>query len=129
MPILLMLWGGAQKAFGAVLTFCSKPPGSWIAAALGLMLGFWWYGHHQYAAGVSHCEAQHAEAAANELARQSKVIADADTRAVARSVITDKKNTENQKVIVYVKEKAAAMAGASDVCLDAATADGLRLLK
>ena len=122
-----MLWLlSIRSALGAALTFISKPPGSWIAAALGLVLCLWLIHHHGYKQGVSACEARHAEAAANELKRQKDVFIDADKRSTDRTTESEKKNTENKTRIVYVKEKAAAMPGASDVCLDAATADGVR---
>lgn len=119
-------WAFLQRGVSGLLTFFSTTVGKWIAAALGLVLYTWIVHHHGYKQGVSVCETSHAEAAAQELARQKAVFIDANTRAVARSVITEKKNTANQTRIVYVKEQAAAMPGASDVCLDAATADGVR---
>lgn len=127
MPLfLLTALGWGKSAFGAVITFCSKPPGSWIAAAVALSLGLWWYGQHEFNRGEAKCEAAHAEAAANERARQAKVFVDADTRAVARSVISEQKDTDNQKRVANVKVEAAAMPGASDVCIDASIADELR---
>lgn len=126
MSFLFLAWGFVQRGFGAVLTFCSKPPGSWIAAALAALLGLWWYGHHQYAAGVSACEIKHAEAEANEIARLGQVYVDADKRSNVRTDVSEKKNTDNQKRVANVKTEAAAMPGASDVCIPADVADQLR---
>lgn len=126
MPFLLLLWGGAQKAFFSILEFCSKPPGSWIAAALGLVLCGWVIHHHGYKQGRGACEAEHAEAAANELARQSSVIESVIVRSDARTEISTKKNEANKKVVADVKQMAAAQPQAGDVCIDAAIADKLR---
>ncbi len=73
-----MLWGGAQKAFSAILEFCSSPPGSWIAAALGLVLGFWWWGHQQYAAGVSDTKAKNAKIVEQIIERSNKITLDVE---------------------------------------------------
>ncbi len=115
-----------RSALGAAITFISKPPGSWIAAALGLVLCLWLIHHHGYKQGVSACETRHAEAAANELKRQKDVFIDADKRSTARTTESEKKNTENKTRIVYVKEKAAAMADHDATCIPADIADRLR---
>lgn len=62
MPLFLLPFiGGLKSVFSAIITFCSKPPGSWIAAALALFLALWWYGNHQFNKGVSWQLAQDAE--------------------------------------------------------------------
>jgi len=126
MGIALLIWGFVQRGFSSVIQFLSTPLGMRIAAALGLVLGFWWWGHHQYIAGVSHCETQHAEAAANELARQKTVFIDADKKAEVRAVESEKKNTESKKVVADVKQMAAIQPQASDMCISADIADKLR---
>lgn len=126
MPFLAIAWGLLQRGVSGLLTFCSKPPGSWIAAALGLVLGLWWFGQHEFNRGELKCETAHAEAAANEINRQIVAANEANKRSEVRTTVSEKKNTDNQKVIAHVKEQAAAMPGASDICIDAATADELR---
>ena len=72
MPLFLLPFiGGLKSFFGAIITFCSKPPGSWIAAALAVFLALWWYGNHQFNKGVSWQLAQDAEAAANLKPKQT----------------------------------------------------------
>jgi hypothetical protein len=126
MPILLLLWGGAQKAFFAILEFCSKPPGSWIAAALGLVLCGWVIHHHGVKQGRGACEAEHAEAAANELARQKSAIEAVTSRASVRATKSEAVNTKNKVIVRVIHDQAAAMPDASDVCIPAELADGLR---
>lgn len=47
-----MLWLlSLRSAVSGLLTFFSKPPGIWIAAALCLVMCFWWYGNHQWHRG------------------------------------------------------------------------------
>jgi hypothetical protein len=71
-PILWIAWGFLKSGFGAVLSFCSKPPGSWIAAALAVFLALWWYGNHQFDKGVKWQLAQDAEFIANMKPNQAK---------------------------------------------------------
>lgn len=61
MPFLWIAWGFIKSGFGAALSFCSKPPGSWIAAALAVFLALWWYGNHQFNKGVRYQLAKDAE--------------------------------------------------------------------
>ena len=73
MPLFLLPFiGGLKSFFGAIITFCSKPPGSWIAAALAVFLALWWYGNHQFNKGVAHQLAIEAEAAAELGGKQAK---------------------------------------------------------
>jgi hypothetical protein len=129
MPILWLVWGFVQRGFAALITFCSKPPGSWIACALAALLALWWFGQHEFNRGEAKCEAARAEAAANEVIRQKvvfiKVREQSDKRTDASEVI----HQSNQKVIIHVKDQAAAMPGPSDECVPADIADGLRSLK
>lgn len=75
MPIfLLTALGWARSAFSAILTFCSKPPGSWIAASAALALGLWWFGHHEFNRGEEKCRADAVNAAADINAGQPKII-------------------------------------------------------
>lgn len=129
MPLLLLLWGGAQRAFFSIIEFCSKPPGSWIAAALGLVLGAWLVHHHGYKQGISACEVEHAEAAAQERARQQTVFIDTDKRSVDRTTKSETANTQNKVIVRVIHDKAAAMPEANDVCIDAVLADSVRALK
>lgn len=66
MPLFLIPFlTGAKNFLKAVFEFCSKPPGSWLAAALGVFLALWWYGNHQFNKGVAHQIAVEAKAAAD----------------------------------------------------------------
>ena len=62
-----------RNGVGAVVSICSKPPGSWIAAALAVFLALWWYGNHQFDKGVKWQLAQDAEFIANMKPKQAKV--------------------------------------------------------
>jgi hypothetical protein len=53
LAILQLIWGAIKAFFGALLAFCSKPPGSWIALVCGILLAFWLWGNHRYNAGVT----------------------------------------------------------------------------
>lgn len=72
MPLFLLPFiGGARRLIGGILAFCSKPPGSWIAAAVALFLALWWYGNHQFHKGVAWQLAQDAEFIANLKPKQA----------------------------------------------------------
>lgn len=53
LAILTSVWSAVKSFFAAILDFCSKPPGSWIALALGVLLAFWLWGNHRYDAGMA----------------------------------------------------------------------------
>lgn len=107
MPIfLLTALGCGKSAFGAIITFCSKPPGSWAACAGGLFLGLWWFGQHEFNRGVEKCRADQAEAAANINAGQPKIITRLRTVYVpAAAHIKTVTQTIIQRVPVYVTQK------------------------
>lgn len=72
MPLFLLPFiSGARRLIGGLLAFCSKPPGSWIAAALAVFLALWWYGNHQFNKGVAWQLAQDAEFIANMKPKQA----------------------------------------------------------
>lgn len=52
MPLFLLPFlAGAKSIFAAIITFCSKPPGSWIAAAVAAFLALWWFGQYEFSKG------------------------------------------------------------------------------
>lgn len=74
MPLFLLPFiSGAKAFFSAIITFCSKPPGSWIACAVGIALGLWWFGQHEFNKGVAHQLAIDAEAIAKLKPKQAKL--------------------------------------------------------
>lgn len=93
-----LAWAFIQRGFTAVIEFCSKPPGSWIAAALGLVLGVWLVHHHGYRQGVDDTLRAEADAAANINAGQPKIIerlrtiylpAEAKIKTVTRTIVKE----------------------------------------
>lgn len=50
---LLPVWSVVKSIFGAILTFCSKPPGSWIALGLAVVFAIWLFGHYRYNQGLA----------------------------------------------------------------------------
>lgn len=122
MSVLLMAlsWGKS------LLTFFSKPPGVYIGIAIAFVLSLWWFGQHEFNRGKAVCESAHAEASAQELARQKAVVVTVNKASDVRTGQAKQLNTDNQKVIVYVHDKAAALPTASDECVPADLADSLR---
>lgn len=74
MTIVMVVWGFLQRGVSGLLTFCSKPPGSWIAAAIAACLGLWWFGQHEFNSGVRTQLERDADAAANINAGQPKIV-------------------------------------------------------
>lgn len=125
MPLFLLpLLGWGKSA----LSFFIRPPGSWIACALAGVFGVWLYGHHKFNEGVLKCEAAHAEAAANEAARQVKAVNAVNDASNLRTDDAKKANADNKAKVIYIHDKAAALPNASDECIPADIADGLRAL-
>ena len=74
MPLCLLPFiTGAKSFIKGVIEFCSKPPGSWIAAALAVLMALWLYGNHQFNKGVAWQLAQAAEFIANMKPKQAAV--------------------------------------------------------
>ena len=110
MPLFLLSFlGGVKSVFSAILTFCSKPPGSYLAIVVIAGLGLWWYGQHEFNAGVAKDNAAHVVASAKEVARQTTVttavVAKSETTTTA-AVIADK---INRGIVTHVKQTAAAL--------------------
>lgn len=129
MPILLMALGWGRSALGAIFAFCSKPPGSWIAAAVAFALGIWWYGQHEFNKGKEACEKAHANAAANEIIRVKTVYIDADARSAQRTDKSETVNAKNRTIVRVIHDQAAAMPDHDATCIPADIADRLREIK
>lgn len=107
MPLFLIpILAGFRSALSAVLAFCSKPPGSWIAAALAFVIALWWYGQHEFNRGVAKCQADGAKAAANINAGQPKIIERLRTIYVpAEAKIKTVTQTVVKEVPIYVTKR------------------------
>lgn len=117
-----IVWAIIKQGFA----FFAKPPGIWIAAALGLVFGLWWFGHLKYAAGIAAAAAAAAARSAQVKAKQSAAIAEANNRAAVRAVESAKQNAETQEAVIHAKDAAATMPGAGGVAIPADVADRLR---
>jgi len=85
-----------KSAFSGAVEFCSKPPGSWIAAALAVAAALWWYGQHEFNRGAASVTAKdvaalaHVQVAQREITVKASIefhaIHDADLSDTARRV-------------------------------------------
>lgn len=121
-----MTFGIAWLFLKRGIGFFVKPPGIYIAAALGLMFGLWWFGHLKYAAGVAAAVAAGAARSAQVKAKQTAAISGANDRAASRAVESAKKDTETQGAVEHAKQAAANMPGANGVAIPSDVADRLR---
>lgn len=127
MPLFLIpILAGFRSALSAVLVFCSKPPGSWIAAAGALVIALWWFGHVKYAAGVAAAVAAASARSAQVRAKQTAAIAEVNQMAAVRAMETAMKDAKTQEAVEHVKEAAANMPGANGVVITSDVADRLR---
>lgn len=83
MSALLFILSGLWSRLTGILSFLARPPGLYIAAAVGLAVAFWWHGNDRYSAG------QADERTAQEIARKGAEVA-AYARGVARQYQIDK---------------------------------------
>lgn len=127
MPLFLLPFiGWAKSAVSGLITFCSKPPGIYIAAAIAACLGLWWFGHLKYAAGVAAAVAAAAARSAQVKAKQDAEIRAVNLRTDAAIAASEKKTADNQRVVDDVKKTAAIMPDAGGVAITAGIADRLR---
>lgn len=74
MPLFLLpLLAGAKSFFSALIGFCSKPPGSWLAAAAAVAVALWCYGQHEFNKGVASVAVRQQVAAVRLIAHDSKI--------------------------------------------------------
>jgi hypothetical protein len=95
MPLFLLPLLGFGKS---ALSFFARPPGSWIACALAVVAGVWWYGHHQYGNGYLAAQEDAAGAARPIIVKQGEV-----TREVVTKYVTVRAQDE-AKTIIRIKE-------------------------
>ena len=130
MPVFLLPFiGWIKGAVSGLLTFCSKPPGIYIAAAVAACLGLWWFGHLKYAAGVAAAVAAASARSAQVKAKQDKAIAAANAGALIRAIESAKLDNEEKEAVAHVKEAAANMPDGGSVAITADVADRLRDIK
>ena len=130
MPLFLLPFIASFKsAVGAALTFISKPPGIYIAAAIAACLGLWWFGHLKYAAGLAAAAAAAAARSAQVKAKQDKAISDANAGALVRAIEAARLEHEEREAVAHVREGAATMPNAGGVAITSDVADRLRDIK
>lgn len=108
MPLFLLpLLGSIRSIFGAIITFCSRPPGSYITCAVALALGLWWFGQHEYNKGHLAAEIEAQNAAKSIIEKQGQITHDVVTKYITVKADTEAKIiTRIKEVPVHVTEKA-----------------------
>lgn len=125
-----MLWLlSLRSALGAALTFISKPPGIYIAAAGAACLALWWFGHLKYAAGVAATTAAVAARAAQLRAKQNEAISQANAGALIRAIEAAKEDAKLKEAVNDVREAAKNMPDSGGIAITADVADRLRSLR
>lgn len=104
MPLFLLpLLGWGKSA----LSFFARPPGSWIACALAVVFGIWWYGHHQYNNGYLAAQEEAAGAARPIIVKQGEITHDVVTKYITVAAETKAKTIIRIKEVpIHVSEKA-----------------------
>lgn len=130
MPLFLLPFLSAAKSiFSSVMTFFSRPPGSWIGAALIVAWIVWYAHHHGYDAGRADCETAHTAAVSNEVIRQVKITGQVVERSSARTAQDRQTDESNRKAVAHVKAKVHVLPNSSAVVVPPDIADGLRQLR
>lgn len=73
MPFIAIAWAFAQKWVSAAVEFCSKPPGSWLAAAAAVAVALWWYGQHEFNKGAASVKVAQAAATVRLVERDARI--------------------------------------------------------
>lgn len=66
-------WLFVKNSFSNIFTFCSRPPGSYIAAVAAVALALWWYGQHEFNKGVASVAQKQIVATARLVQTQQKI--------------------------------------------------------
>jgi hypothetical protein len=125
-----------RTAMGALLQFVSRPPGSYIAAAVLAALAIWGSGELGWRRGENYgqtaCEAVHAAASVEEHIRQVRVAGAALRASETRTAQSAARDITNREIVAHVKLQVAALPPVPASCpmaVPAAVADGLRALR
>jgi hypothetical protein len=104
MPLFLLPLLGFGKS---AMSFFARPPGSWIACALAVVAGVWWYGHHQYNNGYLAAQEEAAGAARPIIVKQGEITHDVVTKYITVAAETKAKTIIRIKEVpIHVTEKA-----------------------
>lgn len=126
LALLTAALSAAKSAAAWAASFFSKPPGSYIGAAVLVLILLWGVHHHGYGAGQADCESAHAAKVEQAVQRQRQ----AGAAVVARSDVLTGQNAETdqkaKEVIRYVTIQAKAKPDAEAECIPAALADRVR---
>lgn len=127
--MLAILAAALSAAKGAGLwaaSFFSKPPGSYIGAALAVLAAIWIAHHAGYGDGRADCESAHAAKVAQAVQAQRQAAAAVVARSDVLTTQNAKTDQKAMEVIRYVTIQAQAKPDAEDECIPAALADRVR---
>lgn len=127
-----MEWAAIKLLLGGLLSkawaFFSRPPGLYLAIAIAVALGLWWFGQHEYGRGRTECELAHQQAAQHEVVRQQKVGDKVREDSDAKTEPHKAEDKSNRGVVQYVYVHDKALPDADYSCVDPDDADRLRSL-
>jgi hypothetical protein len=126
LALLTAALSAAKSAASWAASFFSKPPGSYIGAAVLALILLWGVHHHGYGAGQTDCESAHAAKVEQAVRRRRQ----AAVAVVARSDVLTRQDAKTDRkakeVIRYVAIQAKAQPDAGAECIPAALADRVR---
>ena len=126
LTILTAAFGAAKAVALWAASFFSKPPGTYIGAALAVLAAIWIAHHTSYGDGRADCESAHAAKVAQAVQAQRKAAAAVVARSDVLTMQNAKTDQKALEVIRYVTIEAGAMPDANDECIPAALADRVR---
>lgn len=130
MPILIgTIFSGLWRGILAILEFCSKPPGVYIAAAIAVYAAIWWSGEHGYHKGYDQRTAEYEQAGSKEKVRREIVYVKVEAKSNVRTGENKANDAKNAGIVDNVGNTVSKQPDADQLFLPASIADQLRDIK
>lgn len=98
MPLFLLSFlSGAKSVVSALLTFFSKPPGSYLGLVIVAGIAVWWFGQHEFNKGAASVKVAEAKAAAPIIQKQAAI-----TQKIEQAFVREKTNDQSATQIRLV---------------------------